>query len=473
MATPTLQDFYLMNPMSIIDRNTWLDREALVEEQFVKGPSIYTPLVNWVNRSQQTGAQVSEFTEILEGDVDSDEIAMNATTITDPMAVDSRARQMTVKRYGDKVQLSDTSSIFQQWHLSGGRDWRPLLRNVLGNNVRRKIETLSRNIHMMGPMEWWTYGNGGSSFNDLDGDAKFGLDIVNQWNLRLGNTGDPVIPGEMAAAKLAMIPPGATYDFMESLKFAGPGEGGLWTTAKVYKDPLKYEIGMYKNVRFVEVPNDTFGYNHSILYNAGKIQIQAEVSLPITAGDGAPDPRTTKVDEVWYVGQNEVTHYIQLASDTDMSEFSRNDFVTIHSVRTNRYGITNGVDILSGKTIVRRVIQVDAANHTLSFDRPVMRDYKIDLSNGSNVYAYVTKGTHVGFILVMGARGGVVANVNKPIEFYEPMPYDDFKSIWRFVWDIKAGFNFWNPALFECHFVAVSIPKPGGVIVPPTADLGS
>ena len=471
MAEPTLQDYYLMNPMSVIDRNTWLDREALVEQQFVKGPSMYTPLIDWVNRSQQTGAQISEYTEILEGDVDNDEIAMNAVTITDPQAVDSRARQMTVKRYGDKVQLSDTSNIFQQWQLSGGRDWRPLLRNVLGNNVRRKMEMLSRNAYLMGPMEWWTYAGGAESFADLDADCKFGLDIVNQWNLRLGNTGTPVIPGDMAGAKLSMLPPGAIFDFMDSLQFAGAGENGLWTNAKLYKDVLKYEIGTYKNVRFVEVPNDTFGYNSAVLYNAGKIYVQAVVSEAITAGDGAPRPSTTKVDEVWYVGQEDVQHYIQLASDTDMSLFAKNDMVTIHSVRTDRYGVEDGVDILSGKTIVRRIVVIDASNHRLSFDRPIMRNYNVDLD--TDTFAYVTKGTHVGLCLTLGSRGGIVANVNRPIQFYEPEAYDDFKSIWRFVWDIKAGFNMWNPAVFECHFVAVSLPKPGGIISPPEHDSGS
>jgi hypothetical protein len=471
MATPTLQDYYLMNPMSVIDRNTWLDREALVEQQFVKGPSIYTPLIDWVNRSQQTGAETSEFTEILEGDVDNDEIAMNAVTITDPQALDSRSRQMTVKRYGDKVQLSDTSSIFQQWNFSGGRDWRPLLRNALGNNVRRKIEVLSRNSYLMGPKDYWTYANGGASFNDLDVDAKFGIDIVNAWNLRLGNTGSPVIPGDAAAAKVSMLPPGAIYDFMDSLSMTGSGEAALCTNAKLYKDVLKYEIGTYKSVRFVEVPNDSTGYNSSVLYNAGRITIQAEVSVAITAGDGAPDPETTKVDEVWNVGQKEVTHYIQLAGGTDMSLFTKHDMVTIHSVRTDVYGVTNGVSILSGKTIVRRIVAIDVGNLRLSFDRPVMRNYNVDL--GSGVYAYVTKGVHVGFCLTLGSRGGVVANVNRPIQFYDPMPYDDFKSIWRFVWDIKAGFNMWNPYVFECHFVAVSLPKPGGIQSPPAFDSGS
>jgi hypothetical protein len=42
----------------------------------------------------------------------------------------------------------------------------------------------------------------------------------------------------------------------------------------------------------------------------------------------------------------------------------------------------------------------------------------------------------------------------------------DFNSVWRFVWDIYAGFNIWEPNLFECHFCALSLPKPGGIIAP-------
>jgi hypothetical protein len=138
--------------------------------------------------------------------------------------------------------------------------------------------------------------------------------------------------------------------------------------------------------------------------------------------------------------------------------------VSLHSVRTSDYGVTNGVDFLSGKTIVRRVVAVDADNDTISFDRPVMKDYDTDL--GSGVYAYVTKAQHIGMILVLGSRGGVLGNVNRPLRFYEPVAIDDFQSVFRYVWDIVAGWNIWEPNLFEVHFCAVSLPKPGGVITP-------
>ena len=50
---------------------------------------------------------------------------------------------------------------------------------------------------------------------------------------------------------------------------------------------------------------------------------------------------------------------------------------------------------------------------------------------------------------------------------------DDFESVWRYVWDIKAGMNIWEPNLFECHFVAVTLPKPGGLIIPGANPAGS
>jgi len=467
----TYDDFIANNPVGVIDQNLWDDKIPEIIMQFRQGPTIYTPLIEWTDRSAQTGAQTSEYTELLEGDTDFDDIAMSAQYIEEPLGVDSRKRQITVLRYGDKVQLLETSNIFQMWKLSGGRDWRPLLRGLLGINVRQKMEMVSRNAYLRGPKDFWTYGGNALDFSGLDSSAKFGLDVANAWNLRLGNTGSPIIPGETASAKLAILPPGAIYDFQASLANASHNEASLYTQARLYAGiALPYEIGTYKNIRFMEVPNDKYGQNMAVLYNCGAIQAQATVKAAISAGDGSPDPVTTKVDETWMVGQKDVTHYLQL--DTGQAaDFEKNDMVTIHSVRTNAYGVTNGVDPLSGKTIVRRVVLVDTANDRISFDRPVMRKYAVDL--GGTVYAYVTKGQHVGFVLVLGSVGGVKGNVNRPLKFYEPKSIDDFESVWRYVWDIIAGMNIWEPNLFECHFIAVTLPKPGGLIEPSANPEGS
>lgn len=480
------EDFYNQNPVAIIDQNLWTDKIPEIIMQFNTGPTIYTPLIDWMDRSQQTGAQFSQWFEVLEGEPNVDEIAINAEYIPDPQGVDSRMRQLTTTRYGDKVMLHESENVFQMWKHSGGRDWRPLLRGVLGNNVKRKIELLSRNAYLKSPMNFWTYGGDATCLADLDADDTFSLDVVNAWNLRLGNLGSPVVPGTNAAIKLAMLPPGSIYDFFETIAHVGVGgknETALWRDAYVYHGDglLKYELGTYKNTKFIEHPNDRYGQNNAVLYNAGKVIAQFIVVEPINMGDGAPDPQVTAVDGTWFVGQKGAKHYVQCQVGADFSDIELNDILTIHTVRTSKYGHTdgNGVDFLAGKTINRRVVGIDSATGRLQFDRPISFKYDTKMVNMNLVtpsdvedgYAYITKGVNVGFILAMGSRGGIMGNVNRPLRFYEPRPVDDFEAVWRYVWDIIAGYNIWEPHMFECHFVAVTLPKPGGIIKVPTYDL--
>lgn len=426
--------YYSRNPVGVIDRNTWLDRETEVNLAFNTQPVVYTPLIQWTNRSEQTNAQFSEFTDILEGDVNNDEIPMTAQYIPEPFGVDSRSRRITVNRYGDKIMLNEFSNVFQQWKLGpgGGRDWRPLLRGLLGQNVVKKMEILSRNAYLLGPQEFHSFAGSATSVGTITGTDTFSINTVNAWNLRLGYTGTPVIPGDTAAAKVCIVPPGAVYDFQQSIATATNNEASMWRDSSLYSGmKLRYEIGEYKNIRFVQAPTDRYGINPAVLYNMGAIEVQAKVSYPITAGDGSPDPEAETVDGVWFVGQKSVNHYLQLALDTDMSPFAVNEVVSIHAVRTNKWGVTNGVDPLSGRTIVRRIVKIDVANCRLSFDRPIMQNYTVDLdAGGSATYAYVTKGRHISFNLVMGSAGGVMGNINRQLKFYEPRPVDDFDNSW-------------------------------------------
>jgi len=472
----TFEQFYDINPVAVIDQNQWDDRIPEVALQFRTQPVIYTPLIDWDDTTARTGAATTIYTELIEGDVDVDPIPLTANYVKSPIGVDSRSRSLATARYADKIQLHESSNIFQQWRMSGGRDWRPLLRGLLGQSVVRKFELLARNAFLLQPSGFWTFADadagGNADWGDLVSADTFQLEVVNEWNLRLGNTGSPVVPGDMASAKLAIMPPGVVYDFQTSLAAAGASEASMWRDAHLYGGQLlRYELGAYKGVRFIQHPNDKFGVNNSILYNCGAITSQYGVSNPINMGDGAPDPETTQVDGVWYVGQKGVTHYIQL-EDFAQGDFEENDMVTIHTVRTNAYGTTNGVDPLSGKTIVRRVVNADYTNNRLSFDRPVMFNYHAAANGTSDsgvegvYYAYVTKARHIGMVLVLGSRGGIMGEVARPIKFYEPKPVDDFESVWRYVWDIVAGYNIWEPNLFELHFCAVSIAKQGGVITP-------
>ena len=473
----TLDAFYFNNPVSVIDQDKWTVQHPEVALA-LRNQSCYTPLVDWTDEPQMTGAMGTIVTELLEPDTNADPIDFMATSI-DALGVDSRSRTYSLNYYAGAVQLNRMSNMFSQWQKSGGRDWRPVLRSVLGNDVVRKHELLARNIYLRSPKDRWTYAGGATNFATIAADDLFNLDAVIDWNFRLGNTGSPVIPGDAAKAKLAIIAPGVTYSVRKSLASAASNEAQMFRDARLYAgDALNYEVGTFSNVRFVEAPSDRFGINPAVLYNCGAISAQYGVTKAIKAGDGAPDPETTKVDEVWSVGQKAVTHYIQLeagacGTQTSDEHYSVNDIVTIHLRRTSLYGVTNGVDPVDGTAIQRRVVAVDYTNSRLSFDRPVMANYDVPVSGASvsgategTFYAYVTKGRNIGMNLVLGSRGGVLGAVAQPIAFYEPRPVDQFEKVWRFSYDMALGHNIWEPNLFELHFCAVPVPKVGGVINP-------
>jgi hypothetical protein len=468
--------FYDLNPIQVIDQNAWTVYHPEVAVQF-REKSLYTPLVQWeADLQPYSTTSVVDF-EMFPGDVVPNELPMTANYVDNSFVPDTRFRKWNVKRYGGKVMYHKSSSYFNQFRVGGTNDWRPMLRSQLGYHIIETHEKLSRQAFFQLPSTYWRYANGGSSFASLtSGSYKFELDEIDYWNFALGNTGSPIVPGDAAAAKLAIIPPGAQYDLMKAVATATGNSLSLWRDAQIYGGAsggvLRNEIGAFKNVRFVSAPNDEFGVNPNVLYNAGAITKQYGVTLPIRAGDGSPDPETTAVDSVWYVGQKNVTHFIQLENFTG-GDFSVNDWVTIHIGRTSTYGITNGVDPFHFKTITRRVVAVDAGANTLAFDRPISIPYEAAFTGQSDTgatpgtfYAYVTRGKHIGFALVMGARGGVRAKVMKPIELYEPDPVDDFKSVWRFTYDEILGMNLADPNMYLLYFFTVSLPKPGGVISP-------
>ena len=467
-----LADFYDKNPVSVVDQDRWVHQHPEVALQF-RQKAVYPPLVDWTSEPMSTGALNTRSHEIMEGDVDISSIPFTQNYV-EPLAVDSRQRNYTFSRYGQVVQAHKSEGIVGQFLKSGGKDWRPLLRGVLGNSVVRVNESLARNAFLGGPKAFWTYANDATDFNSIGTNDVFDPAVINEWNLRMGYTGSPIIPGDVAAAKVAIVPPGVTYDLMKALPAASANETALFRDVAIYGSQtpiLNNESGKYKNVRFVQAPSNKYGMNEAVLYNAGLIERQHTVTAAIAIGDGAPDPETTQVDGVYYTGQKGATHYIQMESFSS-GHYAVNDIVSIHTTTTTDYGVTGGVDPLHGKTIQRRVVAVDATNNRLSFDRPIGMAYSTSAtltsqSSGTGAmtgYAHVSKGKHIGFILVMGSRGGVLGAVAEPLAFHEPVAIDQFNSVFRFSWDSYHGYNMWEPNLFECHFCAITLPKPGGVI---------
>lgn len=93
------EDYYAINPVSVIDQNAWDDKIAEVSMQFIQKPLVYTPLVDWTDESARTGALSTIWTELLEGDVNSDSIAYDLQYLDEALTFDSRSRTLPMARY--------------------------------------------------------------------------------------------------------------------------------------------------------------------------------------------------------------------------------------------------------------------------------------------------------------------------------------------------------------------------------------
>ena len=224
-----------------------------------------------------------------------------------------------------------------------------------------------------------------------------------------------------------------------------------WLDVMAYGDGIRLvrgEVGSYRGVRFVET-------NDAMLWNCGRIVAQTAIKSPVAAGDGAPNPATTQVDNTFYVGQADATHTVTVASSTG---FAVNDRVSLHVDRTSDFGVTNGADYRDGKFMTRRIVSIPDSTH-LVFDEPIMEEFTTDL--GGTVYGYVTLGTNIHGSVFIGANDGVVMGVLQPPQTYVLEPIDDLKSQWRAVWKARLGYNVFQPKGFEVVFSAGSAREKG------------
>ncbi|PJF27203.1 MAG: hypothetical protein CUN52_14855, partial [Phototrophicales bacterium] len=150
------------------------------------------------------------------------------------------------------------------------------------------------------------------------------------------------------------------------------------------------EVGSYRGiVRFI-------GSNMCVLWNCGSIITQKNITAAVRPGDGAPDPSTTRVDNVFAVGQPNATHYIQLNNVTGLEV---GDTVTIHRTRYNgngSRGVTNGVDYLDPMLQNVEIVAIDSVNNRITIATPYLMTQldgtALETDLGGGVYGYVTKG---------------------------------------------------------------------------------
>ena len=330
------------------------------------------------------------------------------------------------------------------------------------------LDLIARNAYLSGALTsgFANYAGGKSDFATLTSTDTFDINsVLDIWlGMVYRGVADAVgasgvnSPGSI----FCITSPGVIYDIQKSILTGSTADE--WVAVQNYANPdmilNRYEVGQYKGVRFIQDPDAT-------LWNCGTIIFQADVTAPLNAGDGAPDPSTTKVDGAYNVGQGGATHYVQLSATPTAGVLGTNlvagDIITLHVTKTNAYGVTGGVDFKDSRNHVRRVISVDTVNNRITLDKPVMLDFNTDLGGG--VYAYVTKGRHIHASLFIGAPDGVVGAVAQPPKVHTPPPVDDFESMYRFSWDAYLGLNLYNPEAFEVMFSSGTVRVKGAAVI--------
>jgi len=458
MADP-ITDYYSDNPWEVIDKNQrqWYDPDLIA---MYRAKSVFAPTITFA-KNMLGDVRTTKMTVTGLIDPHPDFTAITSRQLwMNSLHIDSRAIEITFARYGGKVSYHKYDDMVSYWKQNGTQGLRAIMNGVLGQHQVDVLDMLARNAYIKGALDTgfnlYTSGSA-TNFNGLGIGDKFNLDIAMDIWLGMANRNVAAALGANGAADsiICFTTPGVIYDIQKDPE---------WTSVRQYQDLasiLRYEVGAYKNVRFVQSPKCT-------LWNCGAIAVRYPISAAINAGDGSPDPATTKVDGTYQVGQTGtggIVRYIQLGTATSgsIANIAVNDMITIHKTVTSAYGVTNGVNFNEGSAITRRVVAVDIPNRRLVFDKPIMADFTVDL--GAGVYGYITKARHIHASIFIGGPQGIVAGSAQPPRYYTPPPIDDFESIYRYSWDAFMGYQPYAPEVFELVFSAGSTRVKGPTVV--------
>jgi N4-gp56 family major capsid protein len=449
MATGDFDTYYSDNPWEVVDKNqrTWYDPDLIA---LFRQRALFTPTIQFVKNLGDVRATKMVMNQLL--DPHPDNTALAVRQIWMPAShIDSRQIEVEFSRYGGKVAYTRYDDIVTYWRQNGQAGVRRIVRGALGQHMIDVLDLLARNAYVGGALDtgYVLYEGGGADFDDVLTSHTF--DITKALDIWLGmslrNVASALGVAGAANNIICYTSPSVIYDIQKGTS------SDEWIAVNEYQgrvQALRYEVGTYKNVRFVQSPK-------LVLWNNGTLIAQGLIDSAITAGDGAPDPSTpTKVDATYLTGQTTagITNYISVGSwDTgSLAEIDVNDIICIHKTKTADYGVTDGVDFQEGTLHYRRVISKSATPDRIVLDRPIMVDFDTDL--GSCVYGYVTKARNIHASIFVGGPQGIVSGVAMPPMFHAPPAVDDFEMVQRFSWDAYLGHQPYAPEVFEVVFSA-------------------
>jgi hypothetical protein len=359
----------------------------------------------------------------------------------------------------------------------------------MANDIVAKQERISRDGILSNALHTFLYNgtpfvNGTADFSDIPSDASglFDITIMETVALRMayrlentlkqwGNYASPVPGQNFRSSVLIMMTTGSYWGIWNS------EEQDYMIDLRQLQDERIINGGQVQYRRFATIVDTGAGVQ--ILWNAGTITDQVAVTRPIKWGDGATDPVATgAIDTGYLTGQSgdDVTHYVQ-CTDLGTGNFSAGDMVSIHTARTDSWGITDGVDFTDGKTLVAEVYSVDEDNERLTFRDPITEQYEdgFDYStlqggaSSGTAYAFVTKAQHIHPVYVIGARESTqFVRRRQPdgslIQYHRPVDTNvDFPSIERVTANWYGEVNNWNPDIVEIFFCSGPFANRGAI----------
>jgi hypothetical protein len=354
-----------------------------------------------------------------------------------------------MQHYGGKMALHkfDPLVTFFTANGRGAAGLAGLTRELLGNSIVDTMEKQIRNAFLGLNVRY--IAGGGDGFSDIAAgdlmDPAMAMDV--QLNFAYSEIVDPNSPGGLTA--VAYASPGQIHAIQGDADYKSIRQ----YNAEGMRQLLRYEVGENKGLRYVNHPINT-------LYNCGAITAQAPVSAAIHAGDGAPDPTSTKVNGTYEMGQRagSQVHYIQLGVFTTgtIADLAVGDYISIHTRKSAGtvlpYDIAGAPLPTDGTKIERRIVAIDSGNGRITVDKPILADYDVDGANdcGAGEFAFVTKGLHIHAAVIAAAPGAVVGGFAQPPQLHVPPAVDDLEALFRLSWD-----GYYDYSLFRTEAACV------------------
>lgn len=329
--------------------------------------------------------------------------------------LDSRTVRIELEIHGDILKFSDYNQIVQ--FIRKG-DIRGLVKEKIGQNQVDYLDLLARNAFAAVPTEYKQFAGDAANRAGLAADDYLDATLLESMRMALEDLEIPGVAhtdGDQIKTLVLTTTPRVVNAFRGQ---------EAWEAAQKYAGAVRLfngEIGSWDGVRFVTT-------NRLRLYNAGATVAQATLAAASVPGQGAA--RT--VDSIYTVGQATATPYVAV---DDVTGFEVGMNVTLHDDALGAVPLET-----DGTVETRRIVEVDAGNNRLKFNKPLMKNH----AEG----AYVTNGRDVHLSILHGGPS-VVYGVGEAPHPIMPPKFDDLMMVNRIGWRGFLKFQQFRPEFIQ------------------------